>query len=217
MEPAVTDLEVVTLSEIEHFSYCPRQWALIHLDQTWNDNESTAVGHLVHVRVDDPQTRDERGRTVARSLVVWSDAHGLFGRADAVEFVDGQSPFPVEHKSGRRALAPASLQLAAQAICLEEMFGEPVVRGAVWLHGQRRRQNVEITHEVKQHALDVADLIRQRRTAAALPQAVFDNRCQDCSLINECLPGLVVDRRRALALHRGLFDPGPHTSMGLDA
>ncbi len=203
------DLEVVTLSEIEHFAYCPRQWALIQLDQIWSDNESTAVGHIVHNRVDQPETREERGHTTTRSLIVWSDVHGLFGRADAIEFAEGRPPFPVEHKSGRRALAPAALQLAAQAICLEEMFAKPVVRGAVWLHGQRRRREVDVTPDLKRRALEVAALIRERRSATGLPPAVFDNRCPDCSLINECLPGLVVDRRRALALHRGLFDLGP--------
>lgn len=125
------------LSEIEHFAYCPRQWALIQLDQVWKDNESTAIGHIVHNRVDQPESRGERGHTATRSLVVWSDVHALLGRADSVEFVDGQAPFPVEHKSGRRALAPAVMQLAVQAICLEEI-AEPVRRGAVWLHGQRR-------------------------------------------------------------------------------
>lgn len=213
----MADLEVVTLSEIEHFVYCPRQWALIQLDQVWTDNESTAIGHIVHNRVDRPEAREERGHTTIRSLIVWSDAHGLFGRADAVEFVEGHSPFPVEHKSGRRALAPAALQLAAQAICLEEMFGEPVERGAVWLHGRRRRREIGLTPDLKGQALDVAALIRGRRSASGLPPAVFDSRCPDCSLINECLPGLVIDRRRALALHRGLFDPGPATETGSHA
>lgn len=203
------DLDVVTLSEIEHFAYCPRQWALIQLDQVWKENESTAVGQIIHNRVDQPQTREERGHTTSRSLIVWSDVHGLFGRADAVEFVEGHPPFPVEHKSGHRAMVPAVMQLAAQAICLEEMFSVPVLRGAVWLHGQRRRRDIDITENLRVRSLGVAAAIRGRRSIAALPPAVADGRCPDCSLINECLPALVVDRRRALALHRGLFDPGP--------
>lgn len=205
----LTDLEVVTLSEIEHFVYCARQWALIHLDQLWGDNESTAVGHIVHNRVDQPQRRLERGATTFRSMVVWSDAYGLFGRCDTVELPTGEAPVPIEHKSGRRALAPAIMQLTAQAICLEEMFGKPVTHGAVWLHGQRRRREIQIDQALRQQALGVAQEIRGRRSTSGLPPAVFDRRCPDCSLINECLPGLVTDRRRALALHRGLFDPGP--------
>jgi CRISPR-associated exonuclease Cas4 len=210
----VSELDIVTLSEIEHFAYCARQWALIHLDQQWADNHSTAVGHITHNRVDQPERRLERGRTMVRSLVVWSDAHGLFGRCDSVEFTDGRAPFPVEHKSGRRAFAPAALQLAAQAICLEEMFGEPVVWGAVWLHGQRRRRDIEVTSQLREQTLRVAQQVRERRAVAGLPPAVLDERCPDCSLINECLPRLVSDRRRVLALHRGLFDPGPRGGGG---
>lgn len=203
------DGDIVTLSEIEHYAYCPRQWALIHLDRLWTDNVPTAVGHIVHSRVDEVQTRAERGGRVARSLTVWSDAHGLFGRADTVEFRRGEAPLPVEHKSGRQRKLPAQLQLAAQAICLEEMFGQPIARGALWLHGQRRRSEVPISEELKRQVLRVAELIRATRSQPRLPPAVFDSRCPGCSLINECLPGLVIDRRRELALHRGLFDPGP--------
>lgn len=101
------------------------------------------------------------------------------------------------------------LQLSAQALCLEEMFNQKVDLGAVWLHGMRRRHEVRLTAEFKQQALDAASAIRASRVQHRLPQAVFDSRCPDCSLINECLPTLVSDRRRALALHNGLFDPGP--------
>lgn len=204
-----SDGEVVTLSEIEHYAYCARQWALIHLDRLWADNEPTAIGHIVHSRVDEVETRSERGGKVARGLTVWSDTHGLFGRADTVEFRDGEAPLPVEHKSGRRGMLPARLQLAAQAICLEEMFGQPVTRGVLWLHGQRRRSEVPITDELRGKVLEVAEVIRATRVQPGLPPSVFDSRCPDCSLIDECLPGLVIDHRRELALHRGLFDPGP--------
>ena len=199
----------MNISEIEHYTYCNRQWALISIDGVWADNLATSIGHVVHERVDVPQVRSERGQRVARGLFIWSDQHRLFGRADTVEFgVDG-TPLPVEHKSGRRSLLPTLLQLSAQALCLEEMFGRQVDSGAVWLHGKRRRQEVGLTLELKQQALDMAAAIRASKMQRYLPKAVFDSRCPDCSLINECLPTLVSDRRRALALHNGLFDPGP--------
>lgn len=206
------DGEVVTLSEIEHYAYCARQWALIHLDRLWADNEPTAVGHIIHSRVDQMETRIESRGKVARSLTVWSDTHRLFGRADTVEFRDGEAPVPVEHKSGRRGMLPARLQLGAQAICLEEMFGQPVLRGVLWLHGRRRRSEVPITDDLKRQVLEVAQLIRATRSQPGLPPSVFDGRCPDCSLIDECLPGLVIDHRRERALHRGLFDPGSRHS-----
>lgn len=210
-DPAKTpsDGDIVNLSEIEHYAYCNRQWALISIDGVWADNLATSVGHIVHERVDLPQVRTEKGHRVARGLTVWSDEHGLFGRADTVEFDDGGVPRPVEHKSGKRSLLPTILQLSAQAICLEEMFGHPVNQGAVWLHGKRRRQEIGLSGELKQKTLETVAEIRRSRTQRRLPMAVFDSRCPDCSLINECLPTLVSDRRRALALYNGLFDPGP--------
>ncbi|MGQ0680414.1 MAG: CRISPR-associated protein Cas4 [Actinomycetota bacterium] len=203
------DDEVVNLSEIEHYAYCRRQWALISIDQSWADNLATSVGHLVHERVDREEVRNEKGRRVARSLVIWSDQHRLYGRADTVEFSEDGTPFPVEHKSGSRNLLPAILQLSAQALCLEEMFDLPVDHGAIWSHARRRRQELELTDSLKRQALDVAGSVRSSRQDRRLPSAVFDGRCPNCSLINECLPRLVSDRRRVLALHNGLFDPGP--------
>lgn len=203
------DDDIVTLSEIEHYTYCARQWALIHLEGLWSDNASTVAGHIAHERVDRPELRSERGRRVVRAMTVWSDRHRLLGRADTVEFTPGRPAFPVEHKSGRRAMEPAALQLAAQAVCLEEMFGEQVPRGALWLQGQRQRREIELTDELKLAALATANLVRLSRANPTLPKAVFDNRCPDCSLIDECLPRLVTDGRRVRALYQGLFDPGP--------
>lgn len=195
----------MTVGEIEHMAYCPRQWALISLDGVWSDNASTAVGHIVHERVDLSSSRTERGSTVVRGLTIWSEQHGLVGRADAVEFTDNGTPFPVEYKSGRRAMAAAEIQLAAQAICLSEMFGCDVQRGAIWLHGRRHRHEVEITETAKATVLDHAAAIREARLQSRLPTAIHDARCRDCSLINECLPGLVSERRRVTAIHAALF------------
>ena len=179
----------VTLGEIEHFAYCHHQWGLISMDGEWTENRSTAVGRIVHERVDQPEARAERGRTVVRGLAVWSDEHGLVGRADAVELGDDVPPFPIEYKSGRRAMAAATVQLAAQAICLEEMFRTRVNEGAIWLHGARRRRLVDLNAGLKDRALRYAEAIRAAKQIAVLPPAQFDARCRDCSLINECLPG----------------------------
>lgn len=195
----------VNLGEIEHYAYCRRQWGLISLDDLWTENHSTAVGQIVHERVDDPAVRSERGRTVVRGLAIWSDAHCLVGRADAVELGDGEPPFPVEYKSGRRVMAAATVQLAAQALCLEEMFGIPVAAGAIWLHGARRRTPVAITGELKDRALRCAEGVRVARHQLGLPAAQYDARCRDCSLIDECLPGLVTEPRRVGGIHGALF------------
>ena len=210
------DLEQVTVGQIEHMAYCARQWALISVEGAWTDNASTAVGHIIHERVDLAMSRTERCLTVVRGLSIWSEQHGLVGRADAVEFTGDGTPFPVEYKSGRRAMAAAEIQLAAQAICLSEMFNCKVAQGAIWLHGRRRRHEVAITDAAKAKVLAYAAAIREARLHTGLPAAVHDARCRDCSLINECLPGLVSDRRRVVAIHAALF-VDRSTSDGPDA
>lgn len=195
----------MAIGEIEHMAYCVRQWALISMERTWADNRSTAVGQVVHERADVPAARIERGLTVLRGLSIWSDAHGLVGRADVVEVTEDGTPFPVEYKSGRRLQAAAEVQLAAQAICLSEMFGCEVDYGAIWLHGTRRRYEVTITASIKAMALAYARAIREHRRRHVLPAPVRDARCRDCSLTNECLPGPISDRPRTAALHASLF------------
>lgn len=201
----VTELAQVTVGEIEHFAYCRRQWGLISLDGAWRDNRSTAIGQIVHERVDEPTVRLERGRTVIRGMVIWSDAYGLVGRADAVELGGDAPPFPIEYKSGRRLMAAATVQLAAQALCLEEMFGTEVADGAIWLHGSRRRLTIEITRELRERAILCAEQIRIARRDLGLPGAQYDARCRDCSLIDECLPALITARRRVVGTHAALF------------
>lgn len=195
----------VTLGEIEHFAYCRRQWGLISLDDVWVENRSTAVGQIVHERVDEPAVRSERGRTVVRGLAVWSDVHGLVGRADAVELGNDEPPFPVEYKSGRQVMTAATVQLAAQALCLEEMFEMPVTAGAIWLHGTRRRMPVPITPQLKDRSLNCAEGVRAARRELGLPAAQYDARCRDCSLIDECLPGMVTEPHRIGGIHGALF------------
>jgi CRISPR-associated exonuclease Cas4 len=212
------ECDLVTVSEIEHMAYCARQWALISVDGTWSDNASTAFGNVVHERVDLPAIRTERGGTVLRGLTIWSEQHGLIGRADVVEFDRDGTPFPVEYKSGRRAMAAAEIQVVAQAMCLSEMFSLDVTRGAVWLHGRRRRHEVAVTETAKAIVLAHAVAIREARLRSTLPAAVHDARCRDCSLINECVPGLVSERRRVRAIHAALFvTPDLDTTSRSDA
>lgn len=196
--------DVVLLSEIEHFTYCSRQWAFISLERSWSENASTMRGSLAHERVDVPAARQERGRRVLRGMTVWSERDGLFGRADVVEFDAVGVPMPIEYKSGDRLLAPARLQLAGQALCLEEMFHQPVAIGAIWLGARRKRVEVEIDDALRRDLRRVLEGIRSNRTRPQLPAAVFDARCADCSLANECLPHLVSDRR-GLAISAGML------------
>lgn len=151
---------VVSISALEHHEYCPRQCALIHVDGVWAENRHTVAGTRAHRRVDSGEHRHERGRLVLRSIPLWSEHFGLSGRADAVEIVASETVVPVEYKSGVRHGRAADLQLCAQALCLEEMFGVSVPSGAVWYGGTRRREVVRLDDELRHATLDAVKEIR---------------------------------------------------------
>lgn len=188
-----TSAIVVPISAIEHHVYCPRQCALIHVDGIWIDNRFTVAGSRAHRRVDSGESRYERGRLVLRSIPLWSERHGLSGRADAVEIAADGSVEPVEYKSGSRHGITADLQLCAQALCLEEMLARPVAVGAIWYGGTRRRRVVSIDDDLREHTLHVVGEIRLSIEAGSLPEAPNDARCTTCQLESHCLPAIVSD------------------------
>ena len=181
---------VVPVSAIEHFAYCPRQCALIHCDGVWSDNEHTVRGSRAHRRVDSGARRRERGRVVLRSIPLWSEALGLSGRADAVEVDDDDSVRPVEYKAGVRHGNAADLQLCAQAMCLEEMLAVDIPHGYVWYGGPRRRTMVSFTSALRSEVRSVVEEIRRQMLTGILPDAVDDERCNECQLLHHCLPEL---------------------------
>ena len=184
MDPAV-----VPISAIEHFVYCPRQCALIHCDGVWSDNAHTVRGTRAHQRVDSERHRHERGWKVLRGIPLWSELHGLSGRADVVE-IQSEIVRPVEYKSGVRHGAAADLQLCAQALCLEEMLNVEIPEGFVWYGGPRRRDRVLFTSELRVQTLEAVRSIRGQLETARLPEAPNDQRCEQCQLRNHCLPEL---------------------------
>jgi len=182
---------VVAIAAIEHYAYCPRQCALIHVDGVWTDNTHTVRGGRGHRRADNFAARLERGVRVVRAVPLWSESLGLIGRADAVEFRSDGSIVPVEYKIGVRHGDAAHLQLVAQALCLEEMLGRPVTHGGLWFSGPRRRVDVRIGGPLRAEALRVIAEIRELIDAGRLPGAVNDARCRECQLLGHCLPDVV--------------------------
>lgn len=183
--------EPILISALEHFAYCPRQAALIHVDGVWADNEHTARGTVGHRRADDPGARTARGRIVRTGMAVWSEQLGLAGRADAVEFWPSGEVVPVEYKIGRRQGDAADIQLCAEAFCLEEMLQQPVEAGYLWLAASRRRIRVEFKDELRRKTLGVIESVRALLADRQLPPAVADERCRQCQLHAHCLPDLV--------------------------
>jgi CRISPR-associated exonuclease Cas4 len=127
----------VPISAIEHYSYCPRQCALIHVEQVFEENVFTIRGRLAHERVEQGEETSASGVRVFRDVPLWSERLGLRGKADVVE-MRPEGPYPVEYKVGKRHGAHADLQLCAQALCLEEMLASTVERGAIFLADDAR-------------------------------------------------------------------------------
>jgi CRISPR-associated exonuclease Cas4 len=196
----------VAISALQHWCYCPRQCALIHQEQAFADNVHTARGHALHRLVDLPGDVLKAGIKIERALPLWSDRLGLIGKADLVEVHSDGTRFPVEFKHGpkRRALHD-DLQLAAQALCLEEMLGRPVPRGAIYHASSRRRREVEIGPTLRKQVVDTVSAIRAMLAAERLPPPANDARCPACSLIEICQPDLVADYADRVAALGDLF------------
>jgi CRISPR-associated exonuclease Cas4 len=196
----------VPISALEHYSYCPRQCALIHVEQTFEENLFTIKGQIAHERVDTAGDRVTRGVRVARALPLWSERLGLQGKADLVEFHE-TGPYPVEYKLGHRHGIHADLQLCAQALCLEEMLETPVTVGAIFYHALHRRHEVKIDAALREATLGVIEAVREMLQAQRLPVAPNDARCPQCSLLNACLPQVVGEPARLRGLQGALFRP----------
>lgn len=203
------DLEdAVPISALQHYSYCPRQCALIHMEQTFDENLYTLRGRAVHEQVDTPESRLEEGVRVERALPLYSRRLGLVGKADVVEFETDGTPYPVEYKHGpRRPSEHDDIQLAAQALCLEEMTGRQVPFGAIYHHSSRRRREVEITPALRDIVERSVPLIQDILQSGRLPPPVADQRCRHCSLRDACQPDAVAAKQRLHLLHSALFTP----------
>lgn len=197
----------IMLSALQHWSYCPRQCALIHLEQAFDENVHTMRGNAAHERVDEPGFETFEGVKSERALPVWSERFGLSGKCDVVEFHPDGRIYPVEYKHGKkRAQTHDDLQLAAQAMCLEEMFGKPVTKGAIYHHSSRRRREVKITPELRQQVGDTVAAIRAMLVSGKLPPPANDTRCKECSLNDICQPQAITKTANQKPLAAELFN-----------
>ena len=199
-----SDPDLLPLSGLQHFAFCRRQWALIHIENQWQENLRTAEGHLLHRRAHDEAARERRGNTlILRGLPIVSHTLGLSGQCDVVEFhltpegvpLRGEEgrwlPFPVEYKRGRPKEHRADeLQLCAQAMCLEEMLCCAVPAGALFYGEPRRRTAVEFSPELRQMVRDFSEEMHQYARRGHTPKAKPAKSCNACSLKDLCLPQL---------------------------
>ena len=189
-ETSADEDALIPLSALQHYLFCPRQCALIHVEQLWADDAATMEGHLLHQRVDAAQGESRPGVRVARGVQLRSFALGVAGRADVVEFRGpARQPFPVEYKRGKPKLHRADeVQLCAQAICLEEMCGQAVPEGALFYGEARRRTAVAFDAGLRVLTSQVAAEARAMIAAARTPPPVAMPACRLCSMRDLCWP-----------------------------
>ena len=194
--------DYLMISGIQHFKFCRRQWALIHIEQQWEENVHTVVGELMHKKVHDPLLKEKRKDTItARALPVSSRELGISGECDLVEFhkcEDGirlhghrglWSVYPVEYKKGKPKVSDEDkLQLAAQALCLEEMFSTTVPEGAIFYGETRRRELVGVTEELRSEVKQMFREMHEYYERKYTPKVKYSKACNSCSLKEICLP-----------------------------
>ncbi|MCA9905226.1 MAG: CRISPR-associated protein Cas4 [Anaerolineae bacterium] len=197
-----TNADLLPLSALQHYSYCPRQFALIHVEQQWVENRYTAEGQVLHQRVNSGEVETRSNVHTARSLHIVSRELGLTGVADVVEFrrVDhggcrlagrtGQwQPYPVEYKRGRSKADDCDrIQLCAQAMALEEMLDVSVLEGAIFYGQPRRREQVAIDEPLRAQVRQIASDVHVVFTRGRLPAPEPGPKCEHCSLRGLCLP-----------------------------
>lgn len=197
-----TEDELLALSGIQHYSFCPRQWALIHIEQQWAENLLTVQGDLVHRRAHDQTIREKRGNVITvRGLNVHSYELGFNGQCDVVEFrsdpegvsLNGEQgswlPTPVEYKRGKKkAIQADRLQLCAQAICLEEMLCCRVKEAYLYYDQTRSRERVVLSQELRAETQKMADEMHRLYRQAHTPKMKQRAACRSCSIKDLCVP-----------------------------
>jgi CRISPR-associated exonuclease Cas4 len=197
----VSEDDLLPISALQHLAFCERQWGLIHIEQQWEENRLTAEGRILHERVHEAGTEARPGVVIARGLHLQSLRLGLTGQADVVEFHESAAgiglparkgwwrPFPVEYKRGRpKADSCDDVQLCAQALCLEEMFGTVIEEGALFYGLSRRRTEIRFDDDLRARTRKLARRMHELYSLRVTPPAVYAKKCDRCSLYDRCLP-----------------------------
>lgn len=184
-----TEADSLPISALQHWLFCPRQCALIHVERLWEENRLTAEGRILHERADGGVPESRGGIRLLRSVQLVSYRLGLHGVADVVE-MHGKHPYPVEYKRGRpKAHRADEAQLCAQALCLEEMTGQHITEGAMFYSQRRRRAVIAFDDTLRDLVVSITGEIRACLISGTLPAPFYDpTRCEACSLKELCRP-----------------------------
>jgi CRISPR-associated exonuclease Cas4 len=195
--------DLLSLSALQHLAFCERQCCLIHIEQAWAENRLTAEGRLLHERVHGQEAESRGDVLIVRGLKLRSLKLGLSGVADVVEFHRAESgngiklpgkkglwrPFPVEYKRGKpKSGSCDEVQLCAQAICLEEMLNCQIENGALYYGAQHKRHEVAFDAALREETWRMAARLHDLMEKGITPPAVYEKRCEQCSLVDVCMP-----------------------------
>ena len=200
--------DLIPISALQHYVFCVRQCALIHLEQAWSDNRLTAEGRIMHERTHEEASESRGAVRIERGVALRSLKLGLVGKADVVEFHRTENgswqPFPVEYKRGRPKIEDWDrVQLCAQALCLEEMLGVTIPQGAIFYGLPRRREMVNFDATLRAKTQQAATAVRNLLERGTTPEPEYRKRCDNCSMVDLCLPKVIGRKRSAVKyLHK---------------
>lgn len=219
--------EMLMLSGIQHYMYCARQWALIHVEQVWEDNRLTAEGSLLHNTVDNPFYRTKNdGKITLRGVRLASETLGLYGIADAIELLPTDDmtnsithakypgrwlPYIIEYKHGSPKYDEVDeVQLAAQVICMEEMYNLHITEAALFYFETRRRERIAISSQLREQTYILADDMHRIFQTGEMPKPPQQlKKCHNCSLRDLCLPQLQRCTSASTYLKNNLYETAP--------
>ncbi len=186
------DEQIVPISALQHYVFCPRQCAYIHIERVWDANYLTAHGDQLHERVHSTDAETRRGLRTERGVQVCSESLGIVGKLDLLEVK--QKPFaltPVEYKHGKSKISDCDrVQLCAQVLCLEEMREIMISKAALWYWQVRKREWVEMNDPLRAYTREVIEQTRALLAAGHLPHAEYTPGCKGCSFLDRCRPKL---------------------------
>jgi len=184
--------QTVMISALQHYVFCPRQFALIHVEQAWADNRFTAEGNILHERVDSGAAEQRKGTRYERSVMLKSERYKITGKMDLLEIEQSDPPkyLPVEYKRGKPKVGDWDrVQVCAQALCIEEMRDTEVTKGAIWYWEVRRREMVEIDNALRAVTIDAIENAHAILNSGKTPLPTKNTkRCRACSLLDLCEP-----------------------------
>lgn len=196
-----SDDDLISISALQHFLFCQRRCALVHLEQLWEENVFTAEGQNLHQKTHTADTENRPGIRIVRGLRIHSYRLGLIGQADVVEFCQADvgislsgaeglwQPFPVEYKRGiQKERREYEIQLCAQALCIEEMLKTEIPYGALYYGQSKRRMEIDLSPALRKQTDDVARQLHELIDGQTTPTARYEKKCEACSLYNRCLP-----------------------------